>query len=61
MPDVDIPDLKKIRISIWLDRKDHEDFNRLYPMHGAFTNFVRKALSLRLKKVTADVEGIINE
>ena len=52
---------EQIRISIWLDREDYLDFNRLYPVHGAFTTFVRKALALRLKKITSEIQELTDE
>lgn len=51
----------QVRISIWIDRQDIIEFNKLYPFSGAFTTFVRKALDVRLKKVTHDVEEILND
>ena len=52
---------EQVRVSIWIDREDLLDFNRLYPVHGAFTTFVRKALALRLKKITADTQELTHE
>ena len=51
----------KTRVSIWLNTEDLLAFNRLYPMHGAFTNFVRKSLEARLKRVTKEVEELTDE
>ena len=61
MPRLAVKPTTQTRVSIWIDNKDLQDFCRLYPMHGAFTTFVRKALSSRLKKVTADMEDLIRE
>ena len=49
------------RQTIWLDKTEHERFQRLFPSHGAFTRIVRALLTTHMDRIERQGAALLEQ
>lgn len=53
--------MSQVRMTIWLDKAEHERFQRLFPNHGAFTRICRTLLVRHMDRIEKQGFALIED